>query len=77
MTRQFVFATATLSTSNPETGLIVSLSEGETWAADDPFVIARPSFFSAQPPRLRRTRPAPSIETATKSPGERKTVNRG
>ena len=77
MPRAFVFATATLSTSDPSTGLIISLSEGETWAADDPFVIARPSFFSSQPPKLRRTRPAAQIETATKAPGERKTVDRG
>lgn len=77
MNTQYVFATATLSTSDPSTGLIVSLTEGEVWASDDPFVLARPTFFTNQPPRLRRTRPAPAIETATKAPGESKSVKRG
>ena len=73
-----VFALASLSTTDPNTGLIVRIVEGEPWAAEDPFVRARPELFAAAPERIRRTVPAaPVVEKATKAPGEKRTTKRG
>jgi hypothetical protein len=74
---KLVYATNTCSTRNPNTGLIVRLVESEPWAADDPFVIARPELFSNEPNKVRRTTPAPApVEAATKAPGTKKAVKR-
>ena len=74
MPEPIVYALATLSTRDPNTGLIVRISEGEPWAADDPFVAARTDLFGTFPERVRRTAPPkPVIEKATKAPGEKRT----
>ena len=79
MSEPIVFALSTCVTTDPATGLIVRISEGEPWAAGDPFVKARPDLFGAQPERIRRTVPAapPVIEQASKAPGEKRTTKRG
>jgi hypothetical protein len=69
-----VYANSTCTTTDPNTGLIVRLTEGEPWAADDPFVNARPGFFAESPLNIRRT--APPIEQASKAPGEKRPVRR-
>ena len=76
MTQNIVFVISTCTTANPATGLLLRLSEGEAWAANDPFVVARPELFSTEPTRIRRTTAEVVIETATKTPGERKVVKR-
>lgn len=74
MSEPIAYAIATLSTTDPNTGLIVRLTEGEPWAADDPFVKAKPDLFGSFPERLRRTvPPKPMVEQATKAPGEKRT----
>jgi|GEM_PF-1509560 hypothetical protein len=78
MSEPIVFALSTCSTTDPQTGLIIRVVEGEPWAANDPFVKARPDLFGAQPERIRRTIPAaPVIEQASKAPGEKRTTKRG
>lgn len=78
MSEPIVFALSTCTTTDPATGLIIRLREGELWAADDPFVKARPDLFGAQPERIRRTIPAqPVIEQASKAPGEKRATKRG
>lgn len=79
MAATIVFAMQTCTTTDPKTGLIVRTVEGEPWAADDPFVLAKPELFGNAPHRIRRTvEPAAiqPIETATKTPGEKRKVNR-
>lgn len=76
MTQNIVFVISTCTTANPATGLLIRLNEGEAWAANDPFVSARPELFSKEPTRIRRTAPETVVETATKTPGERKVVKR-
>lgn len=72
-----VFASSSLSTGNPADGVILHIIAGEAWAADDPFVLARPDLFTDSPPVIRRTAPAPApIEAATKAPGERRSAKR-
>jgi hypothetical protein len=78
MSEPIVFALVTCSTTNPNTGLIVRVSEGEPWAANDPFVKARSDLFGAQPEKIRRTVPmVPIVEQASKAPGEKRTTKRG
>lgn len=78
MSEPIVFALSTCSTADPATGLIVRIVEGEPWAAQDPFVKARPDLFGAQPERIRRTVPfQPVIEQASKAPGEKRATKRG
>ena len=73
MPEPIVFANASCSTTDPATGMIVRLVEGEPWAATDPFVIARPMFFGSFPERIRRTTPFVAvIEKASKAPGEKR-----
>jgi hypothetical protein len=58
--------------------LIVRLVENEPWIANDPFVLAKPELFGDQPFRLRRTTQVVSarpVETATKTPGEKRAKN--
>lgn len=52
-------------------GQIIRLLPGQPWAADDPFVIARPDLFTDDPAFVHRTTIAP-VETATRRPGERR-----
>ena len=78
MSEPIVFALSTCTTTDPATGLIVRVSEGEPWAAQDPFVKARPELFGAVPERIRRTVPyLPPVEQASKAPGEKRTTKRG
>lgn len=56
--------------------LTVRLEPGHPWAADDPFVKARPDLFSDEPTAINRTSPPP-VEQATAAPGERRTTKRG
>ena len=44
-----VYASADCAASTND-GIPVTVREGDVWAADDPFVIARPSLFSTEPP---------------------------
>lgn len=79
MATTIVFAMQTCTTTDPATGLIVRLVEGEPWAANDPFVIAKPKLFGDKPQYVRRTvnRSAETpVETATKTPGEKRKVTR-
>jgi hypothetical protein len=78
MSEPIVFALSTCSTTDPQTGLIIRVVEGEPWAANDPFVKARSDLFGSQPERIRRTVPAvPVVEQASKAPGEKRTTKRG
>lgn len=74
-----VFATTTAAVPDITLGYTVRLIHGEPWAANDPFVLANPSLFSVNCPdnAVRRTVAAAFVETATKAPGERRTVKRG
>lgn len=76
MNQPVVFAVSTCTTADPATGLLVRLNEGEAWAKDDPFVKARPELFSDAPLKVRRTAEPAPVETATRTPGERKAVKR-
>jgi hypothetical protein len=72
-----VYASATCAAATAD-GIPVTLVEGEPWASDDPFVVARPEFFSASPPGPafpRRT--VAVVEQATAAPGERRNVRHG
>ncbi|XVQ83172.1 hypothetical protein ACQP2K_30660 [Microbispora siamensis] len=40
-------------------GAVVRLEIGQAWAADDPFVTARPELFTDEPAMVHRTVPAP------------------
>jgi hypothetical protein len=74
---KIVYAATTGLVVNPVDGLPIRVVELEPWAADDPFVKARPDLFSDAPRSVRRTVLAPEpIETATKAPGARKGVKR-
>jgi hypothetical protein len=78
MSERIVFALSTCSTTNPATGVIVRVVEGEPWAADDPFVAAKPDLFGTIPNKIRRTVDAPPVvEQASKAPGEKRTTKRG
>lgn len=70
MNHDIVFALGTCVTTDPATGLIVRMREGQTFAADDPIVVARPSLFTPRP-QVR------SVEQATKAPGEKRGTKRG
>lgn len=74
---QIVYAVTTANVVNPLDGLPIRLVELEPWAADDPFVKARPDLFSDIPGKVRRTVAAAAtpIETATKNPGEKRIKN--
>ena len=74
------FAKSTVSTTN-RAGMIIRLTVGETWDADDEFVKDHPGLFSAIPPRVRTSQgwaPAETaVETATAKPGEKRRIKRG
>lgn len=77
MAEPIVFAVSTCVSTDPNTGLIVRVCEGEPWAAGDPFVKARPDLFADDPARIRRTIvAAPVVEKATKVPGEKRVARR-
>lgn len=46
-TLDIVFATKTAIVSHPRTGSSVAVNHGAHWSADDPIVLAYPSFFTA------------------------------
>lgn len=50
----------------------VRLQVGQHWAADDPFVKARPEFFSDTSPTNVVHRTTPVVEDATARPGEKR-----
>lgn len=50
----------------------VRLRPDQQWPVDDPFVRARPEFFSNKPQVLARSESEPVIERATAAPGERR-----
>lgn len=73
---KIVYAASTCGASTAE-GIGVNLRAGDPWAADDPFVLARPELFSDEPPGPefpRRT--VHVVEQATREPGERRTSRR-
>lgn len=56
---------------------VVTMHRGSVWDADDPFVKARPEFFSATPVVVHNTtgaaQPEPTpVENARRAPGERR-----
>ncbi|HEU4544449.1 MAG TPA: hypothetical protein VFR23_25185 [Jiangellaceae bacterium] len=61
-----VFATRSCATEF--NGRPIRVRKGEPWAADDPFVEAKPDLFTSAP-EGRRTGP-PRVERATRAPGE-------
>ncbi len=65
-----VFAAVTGSVRHGEN--IIRMAAGQPWAADDPFVRARPDLFTDAASVLHRTAPARPVEQATKAPGERR-----
>jgi hypothetical protein len=83
-----VFATTSAVVSHPETGASVGVNHGTHWPADDPVVLAYPTFFTDDPRYgLSSSRPlddegypvggartssAGAVETATAAPGERR-----
>lgn len=73
-----VYATTTAAVPDIALGYTVRIGHGEPWAANDPFVAEHPDLFSSECPAnaVRRTVAAATVETATKSPGERRTVKR-
>ena len=78
MSERIVFALTTCSTVDPATGIIIRVSAGEPWAADDPFVKAKPDLFGMIPNKIRRTIDAPPVvEQASKAPGAKRTTKRG
>lgn len=66
-----VHAATTGSSTDPATGMIVRLVEGQAWDADDPFVKARPHLFIFTDAPTRST-----VEKATKVPGEKRETRR-
>ena len=66
-----VHAAQTCSSTDPATGMIVRLVQGEPWNADDPFVKARPQLFIFTDVPTRST-----VESATKAPGEKRETRR-
>lgn len=54
----------------------VRLSEGDLWAADDPFVKAHPDLFTDDAPARMIHRTVAPIEQATRRPGERRDTRR-
>lgn len=81
MATKLRFARSTCTTADPANGLLVRLTEGDAWDADDPFVLARPDLFSERPIRVRRTVPKQAtdtpVETATREPGQKRKTTRG
>lgn len=81
-----VFATDNVVASHPKTGAAVPIVHGTHWPADDPVVVAYPSFFSAdgrfglsssQPLNDDGYPVGHKVEQATAAPGEKRTTSRG
>jgi hypothetical protein len=75
-TSRYVYATATCGTATAD-GIGIVLREGDTWAADDPLVIARPGLFADTPPGPnfpRRT--VHAVEPAPAEPSEHRRLRR-
>lgn len=62
----YTFATRSFVTDF--NGARVAVKKDEVWAADDPFVKRHPDAFG-EPSKIRRTTPAPRVETAAQPPG--------
>lgn len=54
----------------------ITVRRGEAWDADDPVVLANPSWFSADPSAARATAQREVVEQATRAPGERSRARR-
>lgn len=80
MDTSYVFAGQSCSVVNPASGLKIRLSVGEAWAADDPFVKARPDLFMSVPFVVRRSEPLriadSPVESAVAVPGVKRQVKR-
>lgn len=50
------------------------VQEGEVWSSHDPIVIDHPDLFSDKPTKVRGAKD--TVEEATASPGEKRTVKR-
>ena len=59
----YVYATGTCAAATAD-GMPVDLREGDVWAADDAFVLARPEFFAGTPPGPRFPRRSVAVEGA-------------
>ena len=78
-------ANVVMATSTCHVGETLMLNEGELWAADDPFVLARPELFtddlesvtrrSVKPAKAATPVEAP-VEQATAAPGEKRQTRR-
>lgn len=66
------FATQTISLADAQ-GLRYNVVELQPWDADDPVVVANPSFFTDEPTWVRRSTPGrlpATVESASRAPGE-------
>lgn len=66
MSEPVAVASATCSTTHPDTGVIIRLRKGDLFPADHPLVKARPAMFEPLAAVVAR------VEQATKSPGEKR-----
>jgi hypothetical protein len=71
---EYVIAPATVWVREPTTGPVL-ITQGERWAADDPFVKRHPGAFVVPDENdIRTTVAKPTrVEQATKAPGEKRT----
>lgn len=66
------FAQYTTATAAAD-GILLTVQEGEAWAADDPLVLAHPELFADTPARVFRSNGRREvIERATAAPGEKR-----
>jgi len=54
----------------------VRLNPEQKWDSDDPFVKARPEFFSADPRNVAHSAGFEPVERATRAPGEMRPTRR-
>ncbi|PWK81720.1 hypothetical protein C8D88_116132 [Lentzea atacamensis] len=54
----------------------IRLNPDQKWPADDPFVTARPEFFSAEPRMVASSPGYAPVERATAAPGETRRARR-
>jgi hypothetical protein len=54
----------------------IHLNPGQQWNSDDPFVLARPEFFDADPAAVSTTAEREPVERGTRAPGETRTPPR-
>jgi hypothetical protein len=68
-----LFAARTVAIGSPAG--VLTVQEGDPWAADDPLVKAHPDLFVEECSRPKRT-VRPVVEQATAAPGQLRTTRR-